>query len=69
MSKPNYFATLNDALASEGLVEAWDIKMSPLYYGQTVSWTWQDGTRYGHYISIYRNEHGMYERPVHYSRG
>ena len=69
MSKKNWFPTLNDALNSEGLLEAWDCSKSPIGYSETVSWTWDDGTRYGRFVSIYRDERGFYERPVHYSRG
>lgn len=64
----NFFNTLNEALNSENLIEAWDIHFPPIQYGQTYSWTWDDGSKYGHYISIYRNNNGRYERPVHYSR-
>lgn len=67
--KQNWFPTLNDALASENLVESWDCSRSAIAYGETVSWTWEDGTRYGHYVSVYRDERGWYERPVHYARG
>ena len=62
------FNTLNEALESEGLLEAWDIAFPPIQYGQNFYWTWEDGSRYGHYICIYRNECGLYERPVHYKR-
>lgn len=65
--KQNWFPTLNAALESENLVEAWDLSFAPIQYGQTFSWRWDDGTKYGHQISVYRNEKGMYERPVHYS--
>jgi hypothetical protein len=65
----NRFATLNEALEAESLLEAWDsITFRPINYGETFSWTWQDGTRYGHYVSITRFDDGMYERPVHYKR-
>lgn len=64
----NYFPTLNDALAAEGLMEAWECSSSPLAYGETRSWTWEDGSRHGRHVSIYRDERGMYERPVHYAR-
>lgn len=65
----NWFNTLNEALESEGLLDAWDISHSPISYNQTYSWTWDNGTKWGHYISIYRDETGRYERPVHYNRG
>lgn len=68
MTKQSWFNTLNDALISENLLEAWDCLAPPINYGQTRSWTWNDGTKYGHYISIYRNDNGKYERPVHYKR-
>ena len=62
----NYFPTLNDALHSEELIEAWDCMWQPIQYGETRRWIWQDGSRHGHVVSIYRDERGMYERPVHY---
>lgn len=67
--KQNWFPTLNDALNSEGLIEAWDCTKPPVNYGDTVAWTWDDGTKYGRRVSIYRDERGFYERPVHYSLG
>lgn len=67
-NKRNWFNTLNDALNSEDLLDAWEIQFSPIQYGQTFSWTFQDGSRYGRYISIYRNTEGKYERPIHYIR-
>lgn len=70
MVKRNWFGSLNETLESEGLSHTWDgISMSAIEYGETRGYTFQDGTRYGHYISIYRDERGMYERPVHYPRG
>ena len=68
MTKQNWFPTLNAALESEGLVHAWDIAFGPLAYGQTFDWTWDNGTRRGYYISVYRNEVGLYERPINYQR-
>jgi hypothetical protein len=65
---PNWFDTLNEALESEGLIESWGIAFTPIQYGETRSWTWDNGTKYGHLVSIYRNEKGRYERPVHYNR-
>ena len=65
----NWFNTLNAALESENLLDAWDsIGFRPINYNQTFSWTWDDGSRYGHYISIYRDTDLGYERPVHYAR-
>lgn len=69
MTKRNFFPTLNEALDSEGLLHTWPTYHSGIAYGQTVSYTHDDGTKYGHYISIYRDERGYYERPTHYARG
>ena len=64
----NYFPTLNAALEAENLLAAWDCTNPPIHYGETRAWTYDDGSKYGRAISIYRNERGFYERPVHYSR-
>ena len=64
-----YFNTLNEALESENLLHTWDISFPPIQYGETFSYTYDDGTKYGYYISIYRSEQGKYETPVHYARG
>ena len=66
--KQNWFPTLNAALESENLLESWDCFSRGIGYGETRSYTWADGSRHGHYVSIYRDERGMYERPVHYTR-
>lgn len=66
--KTNWFPTLNAALDAEGLLAAWEPTFPPIAYGETRSWTWDDGSRHGHYISIYRETDGRYERPVHYAR-
>lgn len=66
--KQNWFSTLNDALESEGLVDAWEIHFRAIGYDDTFSWTWQDGSPRGRYISVYRDNRGMYERPIHYRR-
>lgn len=68
MNTQNWFQTLNDALASEGLVDAWEIHFSPIARDTTFSWTWDDGSKYGYYVSVYRDNRGFYERPVHYKR-
>lgn len=65
--KQNRFKTLSVALESEGISHMWHWR--PIAYGETVSLTYDDGTRYGHYVSVYRDETGLYERPVHYRRG
>lgn len=67
MSKQNWFETLNEALESEDLVASWDVSFSPIPYDQTFSYRFDDGTKYGRHVSIYRDNRGMYERPVHYS--
>ena len=64
----NWFNTLNESLESEGLLETWDISFSSINYDETFSWTYDDGSRYGRFISIYRDSSGRYERPVHYNR-
>jgi hypothetical protein len=64
----NWFPTLGHALEAEGLLDAWDLSFPPVSYGESRSFTWQDGSQYGRLISVYRDERGMYERPVHYSR-
>jgi len=64
----NWLDTLNEALKSENLLDAWEIHYHPINYGETRSWTWDDGSKYGMLISIYRNEQGKYERPVNYQR-
>jgi len=63
----NRFQTLSEALLSEGISHMWNWR--PIAYGETVSLTYDDGTKYGHYVSVYRDETGLYERPVHYCRG
>lgn len=67
--KTNWFNTLNEALDSEGLLDMWYTNNPPIGYNEIYSYTFEDDTKYGHYISIYRDERGMYERPIHYSRG
>lgn len=62
----NRFETLQEALDAEEIAYMWDC--SPINYNETRTLTYEDGSRYGHYISIYRDERGLYERPIHYSR-
>lgn len=64
----NLFNTLSEALASENLSDTWQEHFSPIVYGETRSYTHDDGSKYGRFISITRFENGMYERPVHYLR-
>jgi hypothetical protein len=64
----NFFETLNASLESENLLDAWEMHYSPIAYNETRMWTWDDGSKNGHFVSIYRNENGKYERAVHYKR-
>lgn len=64
--KQNWFNTLNESLESENLLESWDISYPPISYDENRRYVWEDGTKYGHQVSIYRNERGLYERPIHY---
>lgn len=73
MTKQNFFPTLNEALDSEqangvSLIETWPLNKPGIAYGETFGYTYDDGSKYGYYVSIYRNEVGMYERPIHYKR-
>lgn len=61
MAQQNWFPTLNAALEAEGLVSLWPLGKN-IGYGQTV-----DAVAGGRYISVYRDERGMYERPIHYA--
>jgi len=65
--KRNWFETLNAALVSEDLVDLWELGLN-IGYGETVRITADDGSKYGRLITIYRDETGRYERPVHYKR-
>lgn len=67
MSKQNWFNSLNETLESEGLIHLWDIYKN-ISYDETVSDIVQDGKNY-RLISIYRNNNGMYERPISYITG
>lgn len=66
--KQNWFETLNEALESEGLLDTWETHFPPIAYNSNCSYTFQDGSKYGKFISIYRDNSGKYERPVHYKR-
>lgn len=61
MTRQNYFETLHDALAAEGLLDFWPITAS-VPYGATVGLA-----RDGRWLSIYRDTSGRYERPIHYA--
>lgn len=56
----NFFNTLNEALEAENLVELWPLGVN-INYGETVNLA-----RSGRFITVYRDERGMYERPIHY---
>lgn len=67
--KQNWFNTLNETLESENLLESWQISYQGIGYDEQFAYTWDDGTKYGHFVSIYRSETGLYESPIHYARG
>lgn len=56
----NFFNTLNEALEAENLIELWPVGVN-IGYGETV-----DLANSGRFITVYRDERGMYERPIHY---
>lgn len=57
----NWFPTLNAALEAEDLVAAWPTGVN-IAYDQNVGLA--SG---GRWISVYRDNGGRYERPVHYA--
>lgn len=57
----NYFETLNEALDSENLTTLWPVG-TYMNYGQTLGFA-----KNGKWVSVYRDEQGRYERPVHYA--
>ena len=61
MTRQNYFDTLNAALDADGLLDLWPVTAS-VPYGATVGLAAQ-----GRWLSVYRDERGRYERPVHYA--
>jgi hypothetical protein len=65
--KRNWFNTLNEALDSEGLIESWTFN-GGIGYGETYTYTFDDGSKCGRFVSIFRDNNGMYERPVNYKR-
>ena len=67
-TKQSRFNTLNEALESEGLEGTWDTWFGGINYGQTFSYTYDDGIGCGLFVSIHRFEDGMYERPISYNR-
>ena len=67
-SNKNWFNTLAEALQAENLEDTWELHFSPINYGCTFAYTYDDGSKHGRYVSIYRSEQGLYERPVTYRR-
>lgn len=57
----NWFATLNDALDSEGLLDMWPLGLNINYD------TTQGLASGGRWISVTRDNAGRYERPIHYA--
>jgi len=64
-SKQNWFPTLNAALEAEGLIDFWPFGQN-ISYGETARINYEDETGHPRVMVIYRNDTGMYERPVHY---
>ena len=65
--KQNWFNTLSEALESENLQDTWELHYPALAYESNFTYNFDDGTRFGRHVSIYRDSRGMYERPIHYS--
>lgn len=59
--KTNWFDTLNEALAAEGLVDVWPLGLN-VAYDETVNFITEDFL----YVSVYRSSTGSYERPISY---
>lgn len=66
-NRTNWFDTLNSALDSENLIETWDCLWPSIHYGETRSYHFDNGTKFGHVVIISREMDGRYERPVHYN--
>lgn len=67
MPKQQWFNTLNEALASEStktrdLVAEWPLGRN-ISYGETAALI---GNSEKWFISVYRDQDGLYERPIHY---
>ena len=60
-AKRNWFETLNKALESENLVNSWDCLRPGIGYNETARYYYKDEV-----IVIYRDNRGLYERPIHY---
>lgn len=59
----SYHPTLNAALESVGLLHTWECIWPGIAYGETRRYIHADKLL----VSIYRDERGYYETPVHYS--
>jgi hypothetical protein len=66
-AKQNFFQSLNQSLESEKLIDSFPFGAN-ISYGQNFSYDFDDGSRHGRHVSIFRNSDGRYERPVHYAR-
>ena len=66
-TQQNWFETLNAALESENLTEFWRLGDN-INYGENFRTTVEVDGRYKH-ISMYRENDGRYERPIHYDAG
>jgi hypothetical protein len=61
MGNTNWFETLNAALESENLVDIWPLGLN-ISYGENVRLNTDDGR----HVSVFRENDGRYERPIHY---
>lgn len=59
MAQQNWFETLSQSLEAEN-IQGWSM-ITTIHYGETAREFIN-----GECVVIYRNEKGMYERPVHY---
>ena len=60
-AKQNWFETLNQSLESENLTDSWPLGLN-ISYGENVRFTTDNGV----HISVFRENNGRYERPIHY---
>ena len=65
VTKKIWFNTLQAALQSEGLQDTWKTAWADIDYDGTVSYYAKDRMGKCRCITIYRDETGMYERPLH----
>ena len=56
-----YHKTLNDALEAVNMLHVWDIHTA-IGYDKTVA-----VIKDGQYVSVYRDNRGLYETPIHYA--